>query len=335
MIEKLVEVKSLKTYFYTNRGVLKAIDGVDFEIYPGETLGLVGESGCGKSVTALSIMRLIQEPPGRIVDGEVWFKGRDLLKLKPEEMRRIRGNDISMIFQEPMTSLNPVFTVGNQISEAILLHKDVSKKEAMVQTVEMLRKVDISIPEQRVNEYPHQLSGGMRQRIMIAMALSCAPQLLIADEPTTALDVTIQAQVLDLMNNLKDKFDMSMIIITHDLGVIAEIADRVAIMYAGDVVEYTDIKTLFTNYKHPYTYGLINCVPQIDQEVNRLITIPGIVPSYYNLPRGCRYSTRCPLADDDCFVQKPEIEEVEKGHRVRCWHHDKVGELKEQFNLYN
>jgi len=335
MIEKLVEVKNLKTYFYTNRGVLKAIDGVDFEIYPGETLGLVGESGCGKSVTALSIMRLIQEPPGRIVDGEVWFKGRDLLKLKPEEMRRIRGNDISMIFQEPMTSLNPVFTVGNQISEAILLHKDVSKKEAMVQTVEMLRKVNIPIPEQRVNEYPHQLSGGMRQRIMIAMALSCAPQLLIADEPTTALDVTIQAQVLDLMNNLKDKFDMSIIIITHDLGVIAEIADRVAIMYAGDVVECTDIKTLFSNYKHPYTYGLINCVPQIDQEVNRLITIPGTVPSYYNLPRGCRYSTRCPLADDDCFIQKPEIEEVEKGHKVRCWHHDKVEELKSNLNLYN
>ena len=329
--EKLIEVKNLKTSFYTNKGVSKAIDGVDFEIYSGETLGLVGESGCGKSVTALSIMRLIQEPPGKIVDGEIRFKGRDLLKLKPEEMRRLRGNDISMIFQDPMTSLNPVFTVGNQISETILLHKGVSKKEAMVQTVEMLQKVDIPLPKQRVNEYPYQLSGGMRQRIMIAMALSCTPQLLIADEPTTALDVTIQAQILDLMNNLKDKFDMSILIITHDLGVIAEIADRVVIMYAGDVVEYTDIKTLFTNYKHPYTYGLINCVPQIDKEVDRLITIPGIVPSSYNLPRGCKYNTRCPLADDDCFVQKPELEEVEKGHKVRCWHHDKVEELKEQF----
>ena len=327
--EKLIEVKNLKTSFYTNKGVSKAIDGIDFEIYSGETLGLVGESGCGKSVTALSIMRLIQNPPGKIVDGEIRFKGRDLLKLKPEEMRRLRGKDISMIFQDPMTSLNPVFTVGNQISEAILLHKDVSKKEAMVQTVEMLQKVDIPLPEQRVNEYPYQFSGGMRQRIMIAIALSCSPQLLIADEPTTALDVTIQVQILNLMNNLKDKFDMSMLLITHDLGVIAEMADRVAIMYAGSVVEYTDIKTLLTNYKHPYTHGLINSVPQINQEVDRLTTIPGIVPNCYNLPRGCKYNTRCPLADDDCFVQEPEIKEIEKGHQVRCWHHDKVEELKE------
>ena len=328
MKEKLIEIRKLKTYFSTKRGILRAVDGVDFEIYSGETLGLVGESGCGKSVTARSIMRLIPEPPGKIADGEIWFKGRDLLKLKLEEVRRVRGNDISMIFQEPMTSLNPVFTIGNQISEAILLHQNISKKEAMVQTVEMLRKVDIPMPEKRVNEYPHQLSGGMRQRVMIAMALSCAPQLLIADEPTTALDVTIQAQVLDLMNSLKSKFGMSMLMITHDLGVIAETADRVAIMYAGEIVEYADINTLFANYKHPYTYGLMNCVPPIDREIDRLITIAGTVPSYYKLPQGCRYHTRCPLADDKCYFQKPEMKEVKKGHKVSCWHYKEVENLK-------
>ncbi len=327
MKEKLIEVMNLKTYFYTNKGVLKAVDGVSFEIYPGETLGLVGESGCGKSVTALSIMRLIQGPCGKIVDGKILFKDCDLLQLKPEEIRLVRGKDISMIFQDPMTSLNPVFTIGNQISEAILVHKHVTKKEAMVQTIEMLRKVGIPLPEQRINEYPYQLSGGMRQRIMIAMALSCTPQLLIADEPTTALDVTIQAQILDLIKNLKDKFGMSLLIITHDLGVIAEISDRVAVMYAGDVVEYTDVKTLFANYKHPYTHGLINCIPKIDQEIDRLYSIPGFLTSSCNLSRGCKFSGRCSIADDNCFVQRPEIREVENGHKVRCWHYDKVEEL--------
>lgn len=328
--DKLIEVKNLKTYFYTEEGVSKAVDGVDFEIYPGETLGIVGESGCGKSVTSLSIMRLIPEPPGKIVDGEILFEGKDLTKLSQEEMRRLRGNEISMIFQEPMTSLNPVFTVGDQISEAILLHKNVSKKEAMEQSVEMLRKVGIPLPEQRVNEYPHQLSGGMRQRVMIAMALSCNPKLLIADEPTTALDVTIQAQILDLMNELKEKFDMSIMMITHDLGVIAEISDRVAVMYAGKVVEYTDVHTLFADPKHPYTWGLMKSIPRLDQEVERLEAIPGIVPSSLDFPEGCKYNTRCPLADEKCLAEEPPIEEVEEGHKVRCWHHKKLDELKQE-----
>lgn len=327
--EKLLEIRNLKTYFYTDEGVSKAVDGVDFEVYPGETLGVVGESGCGKSVTSLSIMRLIQDPPGKIVDGEIIFNGRDLLKLSREEMRRIRGNEISMIFQEPMISLSPVYTVGEQISEAILAHKDVTKKEAMEESVEMLRKVGIPLPEQRVYEYPHQLSGGMRQRVMIAMALSCEPQLLIADEPTTALDVTIQAQILDLMDDLKSKSNMAIMMITHDLGVIAEVSSRVVVMYAGKVVEYTDVKTLFTNPVHPYTWGLMNSIPRLDLEVERLQTIPGVVPSSLQFPAGCRYNTRCPLADERCRTREPGVEEVEEGHKVRCWHYEKVESLKE------
>ncbi len=325
--EKLLELKNLKTYFFTEEGVSKAVDGVDFEIYRGETLGVVGESGCGKSVTSLSVMRLIPELPGKIVEGEILFKDRDLTKLSQSEMRKIRGNEISMIFQEPMTSLNPVFTIGDQISEAITIHKNISKKEAIEQSVEMLRKVGIPLPEQRVHEYPHQLSGGMRQRVMIAMALSCDPELLIADEPTTALDVTIQAQILDLMNSLKDKYNMSIMMITHDLGVIAEICDRVAVMYAGKIVEYTDVETLFANPKHPYTWGLMNSIPRMDKEVERLTAIPGIVPSSLDFPEGCKYNTRCPLADEKCLTQEPEIEEVEKGHKVRCWYSDKLEEL--------
>jgi peptide/nickel transport system ATP-binding protein/oligopeptide transport system ATP-binding protein len=328
LVDKLLELKNLKTYFFTEEGVSKAVDGVNFEIYPGETLGVVGESGCGKSVTSLSVMRLIPEPPGKIVEGEILFKGRDITRLSQAEMRKIRGNEISMIFQEPMTSLNPVFTIGDQISEAIIIHKNVSKKEAMEQSVEMLRKVGIPLPEQRVHEYPHQLSGGMRQRVMIAMALSCDPELLIADEPTTALDVTIQAQILDLMNSLKDKFNMSIMMITHDLGVIAEICDRVAVMYAGKIVEYTDVKTLFASPKHPYTWGLMNSIPRMDKEVERLTAIPGIVPSSLDFPEGCKYNTRCPLADEKCIAEEPEIEEVEKGHKVRCWYSDKLEELK-------
>jgi oligopeptide/dipeptide ABC transporter ATP-binding protein len=331
--EKLVEIKNLKVCFNTSKGVLKAVDGVDFEIYAGENLAIVGESGCGKSVTSLSIMRLIQDPPGKIIDGEIKFKGTDLLKIKSDRMRKIRGKDISMIFQEPMTSLNPVFTVGHQISEAILLHKNISHKQAMLEAVEMLRKVNIPFPEKRINDYPHQMSGGMRQRIMIAMALSCTPQLLIADEPTTALDVTIQAQILDLLSNLQEQYNMSMLVITHDLGVIAEIANRVAIMYAGEIVEYTDIKTLFSHYLHPYTYGLLNCVPKIDYDVERLITIPGNVPNPYNLTKGCKYYSRCLLADQLCATKKPDLVEIELGHKVRCWYYDKVETLEKIFTF--
>jgi oligopeptide/dipeptide ABC transporter ATP-binding protein len=325
--KNLIEVKNLKTYFYTEEGISKAVDGVDLQISPGETLGVVGESGCGKSVTALSIMRLVREPPGKIVDGEILFKGRNLLKLSREEMRSIRGNDIAMIFQEPMTSLNPVFTIGEQIAEAILTHKRISKKEAVEQSIDMLRKVGIPSPDKRIDEYPHQLSGGMRQRVMIAMALSCNPRLLIADEPTTALDVTTQAQILDLMNDLKDKFDMSIMMITHDLGVIAEMSDQVAVMYAGKIVEYADVKTLFSNPQHPYTWGLMKSIPRIDKEEERLNDIPGIVPNPLNLPKGCRFNNRCSLADRECVEREPGIEEVEKNHKVRCWHYQELSQL--------
>lgn len=328
--EKLVEVKNLKTYFYTEEGVVKAVDGVDFEIYPGETLGVVGESGCGKSVTSLSIMRLVESPPGKIEAGEINFKNKDLTKLSNKEMRKIRGNDISMIFQEPMTSLNPVYTIGDQIAEAIMLHKKVKRKEAMRQAVEMLKKVGIPLPEQRVKEYPHQLSGGMRQRVMIAMALSCDPQLLIADEPTTALDVTIQAQILELMNSLKEKYGMAIMMITHDLGVIAEVSDRVAVMYAGKVIEYTDVDTLFEDPKHPYTWGLMNSIPKLDRDVDRLEAIPGSVPSPLNFPDGCKFNTRCPLAEGKCYEVEPDLEEVVKGHKVRCWRYKELEKIKQR-----
>ena len=328
--DALVEVKNLKTYFYVEEGVVKAVDGVDFEIYPGETLGVVGESGCGKSVTSLSIMRLVESPPGRIEAGEINFGGRDLIKIPEKEMRKIRGNDISMIFQEPMTSLNPVYTVGDQIMEAIKLHKDVDRKEAKRQAVEMLRKVGIPLPEQRVDEYPHQLSGGMRQRVMIAMALSCDPQLLIADEPTTALDVTIQAQILELMNSLKESYGMAIMMITHDLGVIAEVSDRVAVMYAGKVVEYTDVDTLFADPKHPYTWGLMNSIPKLDKDVDRLEAIPGSVPSPLNFPEGCKFNTRCPLAEGKCYDVEPPLEEAAAGHKVRCWRYEDLEEIKER-----
>lgn len=328
ILEKLIEIKNLKTYFFLEEGIAKAVDGVDLEIFYGETLGVVGESGCGKSVTALSVMRLIPEPPGKVISGEIIFKGEDLTKLSQTEMRNIRGNKISMIFQEPMISLNPVFSIGNQISEALLTHKRISKKEAYMQSLEMLKKVGIPIPEQRVREYPHQLSGGIRQRAMIAMALSCKPELLIADEPTTALDVTVQAQILNLMNDLKEKFNMSIMMITHDLGVIAEVSDRVVVMYAGKVVEYADVKTLFTNPRHPYTWGLMNSIPRIDKETKRLIVIPGIVPSSLHFPKGCKYNNRCPLADERCIEEEPIVKEIEKGHKVRCWHYERLENLK-------
>ena len=328
--EKLIDVNNLQTYFHTEEGTVKAVDGVSFEIYPGETLGVVGESGCGKSVTSLSIMRLIESPPGQIENGEILFNGKDLTKLSQKEMRKIRGNDISMIFQEPMTSLNPVYTVGDQIMEAILIHKDVNKKEARQEAIDMLRKVGIPLPEQRVDEYPHQLSGGMRQRVMIAMALSCDPQLLIADEPTTALDVTIQAQILELMNSLKRQFGMAIMMITHDLGVIAEVSDRVAVMYAGKIVEYTDVKTLYADPKHPYTWGLMHSIPHIEKDLDRLEAIPGNVPNPLNFPDGCKYNTRCPFATDKCRTEEPDIVEVEEGHHVACWHIDKLEAKKEE-----
>jgi peptide/nickel transport system ATP-binding protein/oligopeptide transport system ATP-binding protein len=328
--EALVEVKNLKTYFYTEEGIVKAVDGVDYEIYPGETLGIVGESGCGKSVTSLSIMRLVESPPGRIEAGEINFQGKDLIKIPEKEMRKIRGNDISMIFQEPMTSLNPVYTVGDQIIEAIMLHKGVKRKEAKKQAIEMLQKVGIPLPEQRVDEYPHQLSGGMRQRVMIAMALSCDPKLLIADEPTTALDVTIQAQILELMNSLKESYGMSIMMITHDLGVIAEVSDRVAVMYAGKVVEYTDVDTLFDDPKHPYTWGLMNSIPKLDKDVDRLEAIPGSVPSPLNFPEGCKFNTRCPLAEGKCYDEEPPLEEAAAGHKVRCWRYEDLEEIKKR-----
>ena len=319
----LLEVKNLKTYFFTEDGIVKAVDGVDFEVYKGETLGVVGESACGKSVTAFSIMRLL-DYPGKTVGGEVIFKGENLLKKTEDEMRRIRGKEIAMIFQEPMTALNPVLTVGFQISEALMMHFKISKKEALKKSIELLKKVEIPIPEQRVNEYPHQLSGGMRQRAMIAMAMSCDPALLIADEPTTALDVTIQAQILDLMKSLLREFNGSLIMITHDLGVIAEIADSIAVMYAGKIVEYADKKTIFHNPLHPYTFGLLTSIPRLDVEMKRLNVIPGIVPNPLHFPTGCKFNPRCRFATNKCREEEPPLIKVEEGHLVRCWNIDKV-----------
>jgi oligopeptide/dipeptide ABC transporter ATP-binding protein len=315
----LLQVRNLETSFFTPEGQVRAIDGVSFEIGESKTLGLVGESGCGKSVTSLSIMRLIPSPPGKIVGGEILYRGRDLLKLNNEEMRKIRGNEISMIFQEPMTSLNPVFTVGNQIGEAISLHQGLGKKETRQKTIEMLRLVKIADPQSRVDSYPHQLSGGMRQRVMIAMALSCNPSLLIADEPTTALDVTIQAQILELMKELQEKIGMALLLITHDLGVVAEQADDVAIMYAGKIVERSNTRAIFNRPFHPYTVGLLNSLPNIGgKKKKRLDAIPGMVPSPLNLPSGCRFRDRCPKAADLCAESEPQLVEKEPGHTVAC-----------------
>ncbi len=329
MNDSLLQLKDLKTYFHTDDGVAKAVDGVSFEIAKGETLGLVGESGCGKSVTSLSIMRLIPDPPGRIEGGEVIFKDRDLLGISESEMRKVRGNDISMIFQEPMTSLNPVFTCGNQIAEAIILHQGLSKKGAREKSIEMLKMVGISAPQQRVDEYPHQLSGGMRQRIMIAMALSCNPGLLIADEPTTALDVTIQAQILELLERLQAEFHMAILIITHDLGVIAEVADRVAVMYAGKIVEYTDVEGVFNDPKHPYTIGLLESIPKLGEEKERLLVIPGSVPDAADFPSGCRFNPRCSLADERCKVEEPPLFKIGENHSAACWKIEEVDNLKQ------
>ena len=322
----LIEVKNLKIYFDTEGGVVRAVDGVDFSVEPEKTLGVVGESGCGKSVTAKSILSLIQMPPGRIEAGEILYHKNgdviDLTKLNPRgpEMRSIRGNEIAMIFQEPMTSLNPVYTVGNQIMEAIILHQDLSRKEAKNKAVEMLYAVGIPGPEQRIKEYPHQLSGGMRQRVMIAMALSCNPALLIADEPTTALDVTIQAQVLDLMDDLLKNFKAAIMFITHDLGVIANMADDVIVMYLGKIVESGDVKEIFSNPKHPYTRGLMKSIPSLDAvEKERLIPIKGVVPDPFDIPKGCSFEPRCPHGMEICIKQQPPTREVTPGHRVACW----------------
>jgi oligopeptide/dipeptide ABC transporter ATP-binding protein len=316
--DALIDVRDLRTHFFTEDGVVKAVDGVSFPIPRGKTLGVVGESGCGKSVTSLSILRLVA-PPGRIVSGEILFEGRDLLKLPEEEMRRVRGRDISMIFQEPMTSLNPVFTVGFQIGEAARLHLGMSASQARDHAVKMLQKVRIPSPETRVDEYPHQMSGGMRQRVMIAMALACNPKLLIADEPTTALDVTIQAQILDLMRELQRELGMSILVITHDLGVVAEVADQVAVMYASKVVEYGPAKTVFKDPLHPYTVGLLHSIPSLETaRGERLNVIAGSVPNPLRFPPGCKFHPRCPRAVEACKTTEPGLREVSPGRWVAC-----------------
>jgi peptide/nickel transport system ATP-binding protein len=328
--EHVLEADNLQTWFYTRGGIVKAVDDVSFRLGRSETLGIVGESGCGKSITALTLMRLIPDPPGRIVGGSVRMGGRDLLQLEEEEMRAIRGNDISMIFQEPMTSLNPVISVGRQISEALILHQGMSKKEALDRSIEMLRLVRIPEPQQRVREYPHQLSGGMRQRVMIAMALACNPKVLIADEPTTALDVTIQAQILELIVELKERLGTAVILITHDLGVVAETTRRVIVMYAGRKVEEADCEALFETPLHPYTHGLLSSIPGLAilageaSRRDRLTEIPGIVPALNALPPGCAFAPRCPHADGQCRAQRPPYEQKQSGHWAACWHSEKL-----------
>jgi oligopeptide/dipeptide ABC transporter ATP-binding protein len=323
MEQALLEIHDLRTQFFTDDGLVRAVDGVSYTLGKGETIGVVGESGCGKSVTALSILRLVPDPPGRITGGQIVFEGTNLLELSAAEMRRVRGNDISMIFQEPMTSLNPVFTIGNQIAEAVRLHQGLSKREAMDKAIEMLTLVGIPVPERRVHEYPHQLSGGMRQRAMIAMALSCNPKVLIADEPTTALDVTIQAQILDLMRNLQHELGTAILMITHDLGVVAEMARKVVVMYAGKVVEQAPVEQIFAEPNHPYTQGLLQSLPRVDKDAtggkHRLQEIPGIVPSLINLPPGCKFASRCPKAMTICEEQEPPLEQVGPQHYSACW----------------
>ena len=325
MTKPLLSIRNLKTYFFTEDGVFRAVDGVSLEIGKKEAVGLVGESGCGKTVTALSIIRLLP-PLCRIVSGEILFKGEDLLKKSEDEMRKIRGNKISMIPQDSVSSLNPVLTIGEQIAEVIGLHRGLNKWEARRKVVEMLELVRIPSPSKRVDEYPHQLSGGMRQRVMIAMALICNPELIIADEPTTALDVTIQAQILDVMKNMIKEFGCSLILITHDFGVVAEMCDKVAVMYAGNIVEYAPTKALFKNPKHPYTYGLLKSIPKINADVERFEVIDGTVPNLANPPAGCKFCPRCPYTREICNKQKPQLVEVKPGHFVSCWMYKKNGE---------
>jgi peptide/nickel transport system ATP-binding protein len=321
MDDHLLEIQNLRTFFDVHGHVAKAVDDVSLTIGKGQTLGLVGESGCGKSVTAHSIIQLIPQPPGRIAGGKIFFEGQNILEFSENRMRKIRGNRISMIFQEPMTSLNPVFTVGNQVGEVIRLHRKLSSSEVRNRVIEMFRLVGIPEPNKRLSNYPHQMSGGMRQRVMIAMALACHPHLMIADEPTTALDVTIQAQILDLMNTLKADTEAAILFITHDLGVIAEMAQFVAVMYTGKIVEYTDVKTLYANPKHPYTVGLMESIPARERKTKdgRLTTISGIVPSLFNLPEGCLFNSRCPDVFDECRKSKPEMVSVGENHIARCF----------------
>jgi len=318
-MQPLLEVRGLRTYFHTDRGLFRAVDGVDFSVRRGKTVGLVGESGCGKSVTSLSVMGLVASPPGEVEAEAVLFEGRNVLGLSADERRRLRGGKMSMIFQEPMTSLNPVHTIGQQIVEAILAHTTLSPQAARKRAVEMLELVRIPSAGERFDDFPHRLSGGMRQRVMIAMALSCEPTLLIADEPTTALDVTIQAQILDLLQDLQRRLGMAILIITHDLGVIAEVADEVLVMYAGKIVEQAPVDALFADPQHPYTIGLLGSIPQLDQEREQLATIEGTVPSPNRQPKGCRFAPRCPFADRRCHEEPPPLREVGADHQVACW----------------
>ena len=328
-VEPILDIAELRTWFFTRDGVVRAVDGVSFHVIPGETLAIVGESGCGKSVTALSILRLIPSPPGRIVSGAIHFAGRDLLGLSEAEMRQVRGNEISMIFQEPMTSLNPVLTIGRQIAETLTLHQGLGHRAALAKAADMLRLVHIPEADRRIGEYPHQLSGGMRQRVMIAMALACNPKLLIADEPTTALDVTIQAQILDLMRELKQKIDAAIVLITHDLGVVAEMAQRVVVMYAGRKAEEAPVATLFRRPLHPYTKGLLNSVPRLGASLDherapRLAEIAGTVPSLREPIPGCPFEARCVFATEICRRETPDFDEKEPGHFTACFHSDRV-----------
>jgi oligopeptide/dipeptide ABC transporter ATP-binding protein len=319
-------VKDLKTYFFTYEGVVKAVDGVSYELEQGETLGLVGESGCGKSVSALSLMRLIPDPPGKILNGEVLFEGEDILKIEMDDMRRIRGGKMSMVFQEPMTSLNPVLTIEKQLTETLQLHKGMTREESRNESVSLLARVGIPDPDRRVKQYPHQFSGGMRQRVMIAMALSCNPRLIIADEPTTALDVTIQAQILELMKSLTSEFGVALIVITHNLGVVARYADRVNIMYAGKIIERGSAMEIYSNPRHPYTVGLLRSVPRLDQpRRSRLDPIEGQPPDLINLPAGCAFRSRCRWAIDKCATEEPELMQVGDGHRSACWVPEQLG----------
>lgn len=322
-MEPLLKVRNLKTYFYTEEGVVPAVDGLDFDLMPDETLAIVGESGCGKSVTSLSILQIVATPPGKIIDGEILFKGEDLLKKNEKEMRKIRGNHISMIFQEPLTSLNPVFTIGYQICDILHLHQGMKKTEAREKALEMLKKVKIPSAEAVLDEYPHQLSGGMRQRVMIAMALACNPDILIADEPTTALDVTIQAQIMHLLKDLQKENHTSIILITHDLGVVAQIAKRVMVMYAGLAVEYADVKSIFADPLHPYTSGLLKSIPSPTDKKDTLFSIKGSIPSPKDYPAGCRFSPRCPYCMDICSEKAPPLVSLEDGRKVRCWKYAK------------
>jgi oligopeptide/dipeptide ABC transporter ATP-binding protein len=324
MSASLLEIRDLKTHFITDDAIVRAVDGVSYDVRPGETLAVVGESGSGKSVTALSILRLIPQPPGKIVGGSIWFKGRNLLEATPAEMRAIRGKEISMIFQEPMTSLNPVYTCGEQIIETLVLHEKLDRRAARARTIEMLQLVGIPAAEQRVDEYPHQMSGGMRQRVMIAMALACRPSILIADEPTTALDVTIQAQILELLKSLQRELGMAVILITHDLGVVAETADRVAVMYAGQVVEYCDVRAAFRQPLHPYTAGLHASRPTLGVRTERLRVIPGNVPNPARFPAGCRFHPRCPVRQERC-LKDPPVLTFDGSHLSRCWRADEIG----------